>query len=74
MVKCRLQTCGPDLRTGKGLGLVLRFMLRVRVKVRVSVSVKIKVRVSRSILSYFGLQVRSSGPQSAFNPWPQMEE
>jgi len=46
LVKCRLRTCGPDVRTGKGLGLVLGFMLRVRVRVRVSVRVNIKVRVS----------------------------
>jgi len=32
-VKCRLLTCGPDLWTGKGVGLVLGFMLRVRVRV-----------------------------------------
>jgi len=48
LVKCRLRTCGPDLRTGKWLGLVFGFILRVRVRVRVSVMVK--VRVSSSIL------------------------
>jgi len=48
LVKCRLRTCGPDLRTGKWLGLVLGLMLRVRVSVRVSVMVNIKV--SSSIL------------------------
>ena len=52
MVKCRLRTSGPDLRTGKWLGLVLGFMLRARLRVRVSIGVKIKVRVSSSILSY----------------------
>jgi len=52
VVKCRLWTCGPDLRNGKGLGLVLGFMLRVRVRLRVSVRVKIKVMVSSSILPY----------------------
>jgi len=34
LIKCRLRTCGLDLRTGKCLGLVLGFMLRVRVRVR----------------------------------------
>jgi len=43
-----MQTCGRDLRTGKGLGLVLGFMLRVRASV--GVRVKIKVSVSSSIL------------------------
>ena len=36
LVKCRLRTCGPDLRTGKWLGLVLGFMLRVRVRAKQS--------------------------------------
>jgi len=50
--------CGPDLRTGKGVGSVLGFILRVRVKVRVSVRVKIKVRASSSIVPYCGSTVR----------------
>jgi len=66
-VKCRLRTYGPDLQTGKGLGLVLRFMLRVKVRVRVSVGVKIKVGVSSSILPY----CRSACLQSAFYPLPK---
>ena len=51
-------------------------MLRVWVRVRVSIMVMIKVRVGSSILRTLllvcrcGPQVRSAGPQSAFNPWP----
>jgi len=33
----KMQTCRPDLQTGKGLELVFGFMLRVRVRVRVTV-------------------------------------
>ena len=62
LVKCRLRTCGADLRTGKSLRLVWGFMLRVRVSVRVSVRVKIKVRVGSSILPY----CRSAGPVRRF--------
>jgi len=42
VVKCRLRTCGPDLLTGKGLGLVLGFRLRVKIRVGVSVRVALK--------------------------------
>ena len=48
-VKCRQRTCGPDLRTSKGLGFVLGLMLRVTIRVRVSVRVKNVVRVNSSI-------------------------
>jgi len=63
-VKCKLRTCGPDLRIGKGLGL--GFMLRI--KVIVSVRVKIKIRFSSSILPH----CRSAGSvrRSAFYPLP----